>query len=61
MNQRTTPAHQATAIGLAALVTFVMLGGVDRLATWPAAEVQLARQSVPTQTVVIEGRRIARS
>ena len=61
MNQRTTPARQATALGLAVLVTFAMLGSVDRLATRPAAELQLARQSLPTQTVVIEGRRIAQS
>lgn len=60
MNQRTTPARQATAIGLAALVTFAMLGSVDRLATQPAAEMQLARQSLPAQ-VVVEGRRSARS
>ena len=61
MNQRTTPARQATALGLAVLVTFAMLGSVDRLATRPAAELQLARQSLPTQTVVIEGKRIAQS
>jgi hypothetical protein len=61
MNQRTTPARQATAIGLAALVTFAMLGSVDRLATQPAAEMQLAQQNQPTQTVIIEGRRVARS
>jgi hypothetical protein len=42
-------------------VTFAMLGSVDRLAARPAAELQLARQSLPTQTVVIEGRRIAQS
>jgi len=61
MNQLTTAARRATAFGFAALVTFAMLGSVDRLATQPAAELQLARQSLPTQTVVIEGRRIAQS
>jgi hypothetical protein len=38
-----------------------MLGSVERLATQPAAEMQLARQNLPAQVVVIEGRRIARS
>ena len=61
MNTRHTTSRQATAFGLAAIVTLSLLASVDRLATPAAAELQIARQTAPTQVVVIEGKRIART
>lgn len=61
MNTRNTASHQATAFGFAALVTLSLLAGVDGLATHPAVDLQIARQAAPTQVVVIEAKRDART
>lgn len=61
MNTRSSTTRQATAFGLALAVTLSMLASVDRLATEPATELQIARQALPTQVVVIETRRDART
>jgi len=61
MNTRHTASRQATAFGLAALVTLSLLASVDRLATPAAAEMQIARQTAPAQVVVIEAKRITRT
>ena len=47
MNSRNALTARATAFGFAALVTLSILASVDRLATQPAAEMQMARQAAP--------------
>ena len=59
MNTRNATARQATAFGLAALVTLSMLASVNLLATQPVAEQQMARKAAPTQMVVIQDQRAA--
>lgn len=54
MNNRNALAARATAFGFAVFVTLSILASVDRLATQPAVEWQLARQAAPAQVVVIE-------
>lgn len=51
-----TFAPQTTALGLAAVITLAMLGGVDRLATE-----QHASSDIPVQQVVIVAQRQPRS
>lgn len=53
--------RQASAFGLAAVLTLSLLGSIDQLAT-PAAAPEFSAATGPTtQVVVIEGKRIARS
>ncbi|HSQ72442.1 MAG TPA: hypothetical protein VLM87_08470 [Rubrivivax sp.] len=55
-----TAAHaaaRATAFGFAAVMTLSILASVDRLATQPAADMQMARQTAPTQVVATEAAR----
>jgi len=61
MNTRNTTARHFTALGLAAVATLSMLASVQLLATPTADELQLARQSAPTQIVVIEASHSAKS
>jgi hypothetical protein len=57
----TTTARQITALGLAAFATLAVLGSIDRLATEPSPQAQLAAASqAPTQVVVITGKRLPR-
>jgi hypothetical protein len=53
--------HQITALGLSALFTLAMLGGVNTLFSEPAPDSLFARSSAPTQVVVIAGKRVAHS
>ncbi len=58
----TSTARQIASLGLAAIATLAILGSIDRLASEPAQQGLLAADSnVPTQVVVIQGKRIARS
>jgi hypothetical protein len=49
--------RQAFALGLAALLTFSVLGALDLLATQPAQEPLLAASPAASQVVVVESRR----
>lgn len=59
MNHRLST--QATAFGLAALVTLTLMASIDQLATTPAAADTLARAEAPAQVVVITAQRLPRS
>ena len=52
---------QATAFGLAALVTLSLLAGIEQLATTPTAADSLAGTDTPAQVVVVTARRLPRS
>lgn len=52
---------QATALGLAALVTLTLMASIDRLATTPPAADTLARTEAPAQVVVVTAQRLPRS
>lgn len=62
MNLRTTTRTQASAFGLAALMTLALLGSIDQLATLPAPDAQIARiegAATPVhQVIVITGQRL---
>ena len=51
---------QATAFGLAALVTLTLLAGIDQLAVTPAAADTLAGTETPAQVVVVTAPRLRR-
>jgi hypothetical protein len=59
MNHRLST--QATAFGLAALVTLTLMASIDQLATTPAAADTMAGADAPTQVVVVTARRLPRS
>jgi hypothetical protein len=52
--------RKATAFGLAAALTFVLLSSINLLAAPPAADSVLASNSAPMQVVVIEAKRLPR-
>ena len=52
---------QATAFGLAALVTVATLGSLQELAVGHDAASELARANAPVQQVVVVGQRASRS
>lgn len=58
MNHRLST--QATAFGLAALVTLTLAASIDRLSVTPASAEMLAGADTPTQ-VVVTARRLPRS
>lgn len=53
--------HQATALGLSAVLTVVVMSSLNLLATQPVAEAEMAAASSPTQVVVVHGQRLPRS
>jgi len=54
-------APQATALGLAAVITAAMLFGMDRLALQEHAGADMYASDVPVQVVVITAQRLPRS
>ena len=60
MNMQSTT--RATALGLAIMLTLGILGSINLLATSPAPDALVAAIDGPaSQTIVIEGKRLARS